>query len=100
MKMHMMINPNNKGQIVIPKTIRDELNITSDTTLQIRLTGQIISIVPVENVILRSYSEGSYAKLLKKTQGGWAKDNKIIEKEQKSRRKIEIEASKKRKKQW
>ena len=95
MKIGIFANPNSKGQIVIPKKIRDELNITRDTTLHITISGQNISMVPVKDFIPQSDSDNSYSQILKKTQGAWAKYADAIELEQKAQAKIEIKAAKK-----
>ena len=98
MKIGNLVNSNSKGQIVIPKAIRDSLNITDGTVLHIKVMGGSISMVPIQGVISEFPSESSYGALLTKTQGSWKTENwnKLSEK----RSKIELESSKKRKKSW
>ena len=94
MKIGNFINTNSKGQIVIPKSIRDTLNITDGTILHIKIMGQSISLVPIQGVISNIPSDSSYDALLTKTQGTWKNEDwkKLTDK----RSKIELESSKKR----
>lgn len=97
MKVGTIIKPNKKGQIVIPQEFRKALGIKYDISLNIIKKGGGIFIYPIKEVITSVESENSYYKILEKTRGKWSED---WEKLEKSRRKIELEASKKRKKQW
>lgn len=98
MKIGTITEPNKKGQIVIPNEIRKTLGITQHTPLNIILRGGGIYIYPVKEVLSDFEMEESLIELLKKTQGAWSEDG--WEKIEKRRRKIELEASKKRKKPW
>ena len=97
MKVGIITKTNQKGQIVIPKEIRESLGIDANVALNLVLRGRGIYIYPVEEVITKVERESSYLRILEKTQGSWEKANwKFLRK----RRKIELSASKKRKRKW
>lgn len=98
MNIGTIVTPNRKGQVVIPQKIRKALSITSDVSLNITMRGKGIYIYPVKEVIVDAEEEPSYLQVLKKTKGKWAGDD--WDKMRKRRRKIELEASKKRKEAW
>lgn len=97
MKVGKLTEPNKKGQVVIPKEIRDELGITEHTTLNLVIRGGGIYIYPVKEVLTKIEGESAYLKILEKTKGAWANDD--WEKTEKKRRKIEKAATKKRR-EW
>ena len=97
MNIGTIIKPNQKGQIVIPKTMRDKLHITEDVPLHIVARGNGIYIYPVPRGLGSDDKKDAYIKILKKTQGTWVEDWDTL---QKQRRGIELEASKRRKKTW
>ena len=99
MNIGVIVKPNQKGQIVIPKEIRDELDITENTHLNIVVRGEGVYIYPIDEVLTKVESESPYLTILKKTQGAWA-DDKSWDKTEKRRRKIELAASLSRKKTW
>ncbi len=98
MKIGKITQPNKKGQIVIPKKIRQALGIGPDVSLNIVRRGKGIYIHPIEEVITKSEEENSYVEILKRTRGKWKDSN--WEETRKKRRKKELEASKKRREQW
>lgn len=99
MKVGTITTPNQKGQIVIPKKIREQLNINDTTHLYITIVDNIIHIRPVtETAIQHQHNREAILKMLKETQGAWAGDD--WEKTEKERRKVELEAAKKRKNAW
>lgn len=98
MKIGAIIKTNQKGQIVIPKEIRDALSINNNVNLQILLRGQGIYIYPVEHTMPKSTSENLYPQILEKTKGSWNKEDWSMVR--KKRRKIELNASEKRKSAW
>lgn len=95
MKIGTITKTNQKGQIVIPQKIREALGIEAGTILNLVLAGKGIYLYPVEEVITKTEKESSYLQVLKRTQGSWQETNW-----QSSRKKIELSASKRRKKQW
>lgn len=98
MKIGSFTNTNDKGQVVIPKDIRDSLGIDSSVTLNITVSGHGIYISPVEEFVTKTDSESSYLKLLEKTRGTWGiKDSGKTEE---ARSEIELKASKRRKASW
>lgn len=102
MNVGILAEPNSKGQIVIPKKIRDQLNINENTLLNIIVKDNGIYLYPVVDVTTTKDAEISRNKLmvaLERTRGLWA-DDKDFDKRQRIRRKIELAASRKRKKAW
>lgn len=99
MKVGLLTTPNNKGQIVIPKQLRNALGINSETPLNLVLRGSGIYIYPIDEVLIKLESESSYLAILEKTQGAWA-DDKSWNKTAKRRKKIEQMSSLRRKKAW
>ena len=99
MKVGIITKPNEKGQIVIPKDIRDKLGINEQVPLNIILRGNGIYLYPVVDVIGKTDDENVYAKILEKTKGAWStfQENK---KGAISRKQIELKASQKRKHTW
>lgn len=107
MKIGSFTNPNNKGQIVIPKEMRDILAIDTNVTLNMILAGKGIYIYPVEEFLTKAEGESSYLKLLEKTKGAWknesfdsAQDNRNWEKLREKKSKLELKASNLRKNVW
>ncbi len=98
MKIGSFTTPNDKGQIVIPKEIRDALHIDSNATLNIVVAGNGIYIYPVEEFIAKGDTEDSYIKLLEKTKGSWMDENSEVVSKKRSH--LELKASKSRKKIW
>ncbi|MEK7534411.1 MAG: AbrB/MazE/SpoVT family DNA-binding domain-containing protein [Patescibacteria group bacterium] len=97
MKVGFIAEPNKKGQIVIPKKLREALGITPQTHLNLVLRGRGIYIYPIDEVVTKLESESPYLAILEKTQGAWA-DDKSWDKTEERRRKIELTASLRRKK--
>jgi AbrB family looped-hinge helix DNA binding protein len=98
MKIGTITTPNPKGQIVIPKEIRNQLGISSHTPLHLVPRGGGLYLYPVEQIITKHESENSYSQILQKTQGSWAQGSWA--KTRKSRKTTEIAASKNRKHPW
>jgi AbrB family looped-hinge helix DNA binding protein len=99
MKVVSITSTNQKGQLVIPKEMRNELGINSSVSLSLVLRDNGIYIAPIEEVITKLEKEDSYFDLLAKTKGGWGKGHSW-QKARKKRKEVEIEASKKRRKKW
>ncbi len=99
MKVGTIIEPNAKGQIVIPKQIRSDLGITPNTPLNVIVSGGGIYIYPVEEVITRAEGEDIYSKILDKTRGS-LKSDKPWDKFERQRRALELEQTEDSKKQW
>lgn len=98
MKVPAIVNTNTKGQIVIPKHMRSALGINENIPLLLKPMGNGIYISPIEGIITKADSENFYTKILERTRGAWAGDD--WEQTRKRRRKIELEASKRRKQAW
>jgi len=98
MKIYTISYTNQKGQLVIPKKIRKQLNINESVPLTISLKGNSIWISPIKEVITLEDTDSSYQDILKKTKGKWHDDN--WDEIKKERRKTELLASKQRKAEW
>lgn len=97
MNVGYIVEPNSKGQIVIPKSVRDKIGIDKDILLNLTVRGNGIYLTPIKHVISDLNEEDYYIKILEKTQGAWGTlDNETF----KRRRKIELKAAKARKNQW
>ncbi len=100
MKIGIISKPNQKGQVVIPKSIRDTLGITQDTSLNIVLRGNGLYIYPIDEVKGLFDDAQSYASILRKTQGSWGEESPEEKARNKAHRDLELKASKLRKQQW
>lgn len=98
MNLGNIVSPNEKGQIVIPKEIRDAMGIISGSYLQLIYSGSSIILNPIKAVVTVQDLESSYKDILKKTAGTWSNDN--FPQTRKKRRKIELEAITNNKKVW
>ncbi|MFH1601482.1 MAG: AbrB/MazE/SpoVT family DNA-binding domain-containing protein [Candidatus Shapirobacteria bacterium] len=99
MKVGVITTANDKGQVVIPKYMREKLGINKKVPLNFVLRGEGIYIYPVDEVLVSSKnSSSSYLEMLKLTQGGWSSEN--WESIRKSRERIEKKASEQRRKRW
>lgn len=98
MKIGIISKPNTKGQIVIPKVMRDALGIDANRSVNIVMRGNGIYIYPIAQIVAKAENISSYSKLLEKTQGSWAGDD--WDAMEAKRRKIELKASKRMRKSW
>ena len=99
MKIGIVTKPNEKGQIVIPKEMRDALGVGPETQLHITARGRGIYIYPIQDIIpFTEDAHSSYVNILKKTRGKWASEKWGETRE--ARKKTELKASRSRKKAW
>ncbi len=98
MKVGTITKPNVKGQVVIPKEMRDSLGITTDMVLNLVLVGNGIYIYPITEILTKSDSDNSYLQLLAKTKGSWSDED--WDELPKTRSKFELKASQSRKNSW
>lgn len=98
MKVAAIVEPNTKGQIVIPKRMRKTLGIGLNSPLHLSVRGKGIYIYPIVDVIRNVDHDDAYPKILEKTRGSWAGDEWDAKRTEK--RKRELAASKKRKTAW
>lgn len=100
MKVGYITTSNTKGQIVIPKVLRDALVITPETVLNIVPSSDGFYLYPVTEVVTMAETESALVSLLKNTQGAWGKADLKESSKQSNQRKIELVASKRRKQAW
>lgn len=98
MKVGSIVVTNKKGQVVIPKEVREALGISPNRPLNLILQGRGIFLYPVTEVLTKGEEESSYVEILKRTQGTWASED--LESLRATRKKLELTASRKRKEQW
>ncbi len=98
MNLGYIVEPNSKGQIVIPKKIRAKFGIKKGDFLNLIVRGDGIYLHPIRLVVPKLTKIDAYAKVLEKTQGAWGEDD--WPETEARRRKIELEAAKERKKAW
>lgn len=94
---YAIVSSNAKGQIVIPKAMREVLGITADSQLYLSVKDQTLCIQPFVSS-MSAKRDKTYAEILAETRGGWAGDNWPAEEAKYHR--IELAASKKAKKAW
>lgn len=94
MKLSHITQVNQKGQLVLPKTMRAQLGISPSTHLHVFLRGKSLIIQPITAISTLAESETSYLDILQKTRGSWAYET--FEKDPT----IELTASSKRKFAW
>jgi AbrB family looped-hinge helix DNA binding protein len=97
MKIGNIVKPNEKGQLVIPKEIRDTLGITSQTSLHIVFRGDGFYIYPIREIISEGGQENVYSKILETTRGAWLAGTG---KRAAGKRTVELAASARRKRRW
>ena|SRR3989338_516298 len=98
MKIGTITKTNEKGQIVIPKEIRDSLGIEKNVHLNIIQRGGGIYIYPIKEILTDDDSQSLFVKILEKTQGAWAGDD--WPETEKRQRKIELAATGRNKAPW
>lgn len=98
MNLGIIAKPNSKGQIVIPKKFREKLGINEDVFLNVSLRDNGVYLTPISESLASRDARAVFLEVLRRTAGAW-KDDSWPEVEKK-RRKIELSASKKRKKAW
>lgn len=98
MKVGIIVTPNSKGQVVIPKQVRTALGIDTKVPLNLVLKEDGIYLYPIKEVVTNLESESSFAEILKRTAGAWRGDD--WEKTRKRRREIELRATEKNKAEW
>ena len=100
MNIGVIVNTNVKGQIVIPKRIRDSLAISPQTPLQIIQAGQSIVLHPISDVVRRTDSKDTWRDVLEMTAGSWGEANEKTNQADEARKRRELAAAKKRKASW
>lgn len=95
MKIEYYSTPNSKGQVVIPKKLRDDLGITQSGLLHILKRGRGFYVYPVKEVIGAENSDLSYTAILSQTKGKWGRTDSNSHNAD-----IELRASQNRKQAW
>ena len=96
-----IIYPNAKGQITLPKKLRDQLDIHPTTPLAPMLSGHQIILTPIASVQPKSAPQNQvqlYANW-QKLQGAWAND-KTWPKTRSKRHTLELKARLQKKQGW
>lgn len=104
MKMIAVAQPNQKGQLVIPKKFRDHLGIDQNTYLKLTLSEHILSIVPIRSLetlsTTMSKDQTSYLKILQKTKGAWGQPTKSEKTRERKIRAAELKAARRNQTAW
>lgn len=102
MKIGKILKPNKKGQIVIPKDVRDELGINQYSTLNLLVRDDGFYVHPITNVgtTKAKTDNAAFLKMLKETQGAWGPASKEEIKRESARRKLELQASARARNAW
>lgn len=99
-----IVVPTSRWQVTIPKKVREELDLEEKTPLNVTSDNGKIVMQPFKKVIKEEvWTEERRRKLyqaVKKIQGLWADDWPEIKKRLEKQRKIELAASKRRRKGW
>lgn len=98
MKSGIIVTPNTKGQIVIPKKMREALGINQQVNLNLVLRTDGIFLQPIKEIIGPTENRAQFLKILEKTRGSWAGDNWPTT--ENKRRALEVKEAKKRKQAW
>lgn len=94
----IVTKPNSKGQIVIPKKFREQLDINEEVLLSLIIQGNGVFISPLKRSTFTSDSKQIFQEVLKMTAGAWKGDDWDVT-EQK-RQQIELQAANERKTAW
>jgi len=93
---------NTKGQMVIPKNIRDVLGIDYNIPLNIIVKGAGFYVYPIRKIMIGNGNDedidSSYPEILNKTRGAW--QNEDWGKIEKRRHNIELKDSRTRQQLW
>lgn len=98
MKIGTITKPNSKGQIVIPRGMRDVLGINPEVPLNLVLMMDGIFLQPIKEVIGQTENNAQFLKILERTKGNWAGDDWV--QTQRKRRVLEKKEARKRRKAW
>lgn len=91
----LLTQPNQKGQIVIPKVLRDEMHIGEHTPLAISRQGDGLFLVPIHDIVTTKGVPSTYHALLRETRGAWGKKEELSDSKA-----FEFKASTRRKQPW
>ncbi len=98
--MTTITQPNAKGQIVIPKKIRDSLGIDTNSYLSIVASENALHIYPVELISSKPLNRTAYLKLLKQNRGRWGPATKEEIEREKKQREVDLKAVEEARKAW
>jgi bifunctional DNA-binding transcriptional regulator/antitoxin component of YhaV-PrlF toxin-antitoxin module len=103
MKIGIIIKPNEKGQIVIPLKVREQLDIGKKTNLNIVVREDNFVVYPIREIHSQQdivLGDDAYLELLKRNLGAWGPATKDEQKKEDTRAKLEQQASKRRRQAW
>lgn len=85
--------PNSKGQVVIPKELRDRFGISDRSSINIIPYEHGLYLHPIHSVFSQGPAAAAYQKMLVKTKGSWGASDA---KQERARRSHELSAARKR----
>lgn len=91
---------NQKGQIVIPKDIRDILKIDDSVMLLIKQYGKNIVLTPVDSIVPNIRTDSNLKDILNQTRGSWGTSEKEDTQFEIHNKKIEKRDWKERNVEW
>lgn len=101
MKITTITQPNAKGQIVIPKKIRDFLGIDRNSFLKLVTSENALHVYPVDRVETGgTINREMYLKFLKQNRGRWGSATKEELKREKKLREADLKAVEEARKAW
>ncbi len=98
MKILQIAYTNQKGQLVIPKKMRDQFAIDESVPLKLELKSGGIQVTPIKDLFTNSESKRQrFLNILEKTQGAWSDFDEKAWNKQKA---LESKLTAERKKPW
>lgn len=94
MNLHPIITPNAKGQLVIPISLRKQLQLTPTTPMEIQAVGQHLVLKPIKAIVTADSDKHQYLDALRQTADSWAGVPLTTKHD------LEIKASKRRRQTW
>lgn len=92
---------NKKGQVVVPRQIREDLGIVEGVPLKFAVWGPGMYVLPMELTPKNlAFDNGAVLEILKRTQGSWSEETPKEKEMEAKRRKFELVASKKARNAW
>lgn len=100
MNIGINVNPNPKGQIVIPVGLRSTLGIDQNTILNLKIMGDGIYMQPMKTVPIMRGDNGAFLAVLKRIRGSWGPETLQEKRFAKTQKKLELAASRRSRNAW